>query len=29
MHLAAYKLPIHTKFVLREAGIAIGSDSVK
>jgi len=27
MRLAAYKLPINTKFVLRETGVEIGSDS--
>ena len=28
MRLASHKLPIHTKIVLRETGVAIGSDSV-
>ncbi len=28
MRLASHKLPIDTKFVLRETGVAIGSDSV-
>jgi len=28
MHLASYKLPIHTKFVLAESEVAIGGDSV-
>ena len=28
MRLASYKLPIGTKFVIREAGIGVGSDSV-
>ncbi len=28
MRLASHKLPIDTKFVLRESGVAIGSDSV-
>jgi large subunit ribosomal protein L16 len=29
MHLASYKLPIHTKFVLAESELAIGSDSME
>jgi ribosomal protein L16/L10AE len=28
MHLASYKLPIHTKFVLGENDVIIDSDSV-
>ena len=28
MRLASYKLPIGTKFVLRETGVTVGSDSV-
>ncbi|MBE9482815.1 MAG: 50S ribosomal protein L16 [Chloroflexi bacterium] len=28
MRLASYKLPIGTKFIIREAGIGVGSDSV-
>jgi large subunit ribosomal protein L16 len=27
MRLAAHKLPINTRFVLRETGVAVGSDS--
>jgi ribosomal protein L16/L10AE len=29
MRLASQKLPIHTRFVVRETGTAAGSDSLK
>jgi large subunit ribosomal protein L16 len=28
MRLASHKLPIETKFVVRETGVAVGTDSV-